>query len=447
VSSTRLGNYDLIKPLASGGMAEVCAARDRTTGEVVIVKRMLPQFTSSPEFVEMFLDEGRTVALLRHPNVVRMLDFGFHGDLPYLAMEYLHGVDLRTLMRAVAKRGELLPLDLALGIVAALCAGLHHAHQARALDGRVLDIVHRDVSPQNLVITFDGGIKLIDFGIAKSRDRIHETRAGGLKGKVPYMSPEQIRATSVDHRTDIYAAGVVLYELVTGRRPYRADRRTAQGESGRMRGIVGHRIVKPAPVAPDLPFAVEEVLLRSLAPQPGHRYATAEEMQRALVRVAEELDQPFDVAALRTLVLTRFGERDRKWRQALQQDDELVTIIEASRREQDVHEDDHDPPSVVSGGMGSAAPGRFTPSWLSTCPPTATEQTAQPSSTRSTRSGTCPSSMSTSWPASSRPPTTSGAIGRSTAAPCRVTFGTITSPAPEASIAVSESFRRPISSP
>ena len=109
VSSTRLGNYDLIKPLASGGMAEVCAARDRTTGEVVIVKRMLPQFTGSPDFVEMFLDEGRTVSLLRHPNVVRMLDFGFHGELPYLAMEYLHGVDLRTLMRAVAKRGELLP--------------------------------------------------------------------------------------------------------------------------------------------------------------------------------------------------------------------------------------------------------------------------------------------------------------------------------------------------
>ncbi|MGE0871090.1 MAG: protein kinase [Kofleriaceae bacterium] len=328
MTPTRLGAYEVLARLASGGMAEIYAARHPSDPEqVVVIKQMLPQFAGKPEYVEMFLDEGRIVSLLRHPNIVRMHDFGFHGEAPYLAMEYLHGVDLRAIMRDGKTRRRLLPLPYTLAIISAACGGLQFAHEARSLEGHPMDIVHRDVSPQNIVVTFDGAVKLIDFGIAKSRNRLHESRAGGLKGKVPYMAPEQIRGTGTDRRTDIYALGVVLYELVTGRRPYMlAKHEQPQAEFSLMMAIVEHRIARPSTLRSDLPPAIERIIMRALSARAAERYQTAEQMKDAIEAAARELQLSTDVRPVAALLRETFGDQVRKWREALVNDD-LATEI------------------------------------------------------------------------------------------------------------------------
>ena len=301
----RVGSYEVVTRFASGGMAEIFAARG-TDGGVVILKQMLPQFRDKPDYVEMFFDEGRTVSLMRHRNIVRMHDFGFHGEIPYLALEYLHGVDVRAIMRNAKQSKQPVPLPIAFAIGAAISAGLHHAHEARTLDGRALEIVHRDVSPQNVMVTFDGDVKLIDFGIAKSRDRIHETRAGSLKGKVPYMAPEQVRATTLDRRTDIYAMGVVLYELLTGRRPYVIDKTDEpKGEFSLMMAIVGHKIARPTAIRPDLSPIVEAIVLRAIARKPEERFQTAQQLGQAIA----DLHVAAEPAAIASYMRRTFGDR------------------------------------------------------------------------------------------------------------------------------------------
>ncbi len=329
MSVARLGSYDVLARLASGGMAEIFAARDpNSPNRIVVLKQMLPQFADQPDFVEMFLDEGRTVSLLRHPNIVRMYDFGFHGEAPFLAMEYLHGVDLRTIMRDGRTRRRLLPLSSALSIITSVCAGLHCAHEATSLEGHPMEIVHRDISPQNIVVTFDGDVKLIDFGIAKSRSRLHETRAGALKGKVPYMSPEQIRGVPLDRRADLYAVGVLLYELVTGRRPYViAKHEEPQGEFSMMMAIVEHRIARPSTVRAGLPDIIERVLLKALSARPAERYQTADAMKRALLEAARQLNLSLDARPLAGWLRETFGDQARKWRESLGDDQELATQI------------------------------------------------------------------------------------------------------------------------
>lgn len=332
---TRLGPYELLTCLAAGGMAEIHVARRSDEPErLLIVKRMLPQFSNNPAFVEMFFDEGRAVSLLHHRNVVRMHYFGFEGDTPYLAMEYLHGVDVRSILRATMHEGTQLPRALALSIMTAVCAGLHHAHEARGLDGQPLEIVHRDVSPQNVIVTFDGEIKLIDFGIARSRGRAHETKAGALKGKVPYMAPEQIRNGPMDRRTDVYAAGVMLYELLTYQRPYVIeDGQAPQGEFSLMLAIVGHHIARPRSVCPTLPEALEHIILRALAARPQDRYQSAAAMQADLEHAARELGLVPGGHELASFLRKTFPEDAKEWRPSSTSSvHELVTRIEAASR-------------------------------------------------------------------------------------------------------------------
>ncbi len=332
---TRLGPYELLTCLAAGGMAEIYVARrSDEPGRLLIVKRMLPQFSNNPAFVEMFFDEGRTVSLLHHRNVVRMHYFGFEGDTPYLAMEYLHGVDVRSILRATLHEGGTLPRALALAIMIDVCAGLHHAHEARSLDGQPLEIVHRDVSPQNVIVTFDGEIKLIDFGIARARGRAHETKAGALKGKVPYMAPEQIRNGPMDRRTDVYAAGVMLYELLTHQRPYVVeDGQSPQGEFSLMLAIVGHQIARPRSVCPTLPESLERITLRALAARPADRYQSAAAMQADLEHAARELALVPGGDDLATFLRRTFPEDAKEWRpSATSSVHELVTRIEAASR-------------------------------------------------------------------------------------------------------------------
>lgn len=363
----RSARYELLSRIARGGMAEIHVARTRAGGRdaICVVKKLLPEHAGKDEFVEMFLDEGRLVSALDHPNVVRVHEVGTEGGEPYLAMEYLHGEDLRTVLRASRARGKLVPREHALAIVAATCAGLHHAHEARGPDGAPLDVVHRDVSPHNVFLTFDGQVKVVDFGIAQATGRQTETRHGTLKGKVPYMAPEQVRARPLDRRTDVYAVGVVLYELLLGRRPYAL---ASGGEFALMMAIARHDVRPPTSLDPAFPPRLEEIVRRALAYEMDDRHATARDLELDLRAYARDEGLVSSPAAIASWLADLFGDRVDAWRDAQDGRRELATHVvevELARAESAVLEDEaldgdsteiaDSPSSAPEGGAPSVA--------------------------------------------------------------------------------------------
>jgi serine/threonine protein kinase len=275
-----LGRYALYDLIASGGMASVHFGR--LVGPVgfartVAIKRLHPQFASDPEFVSMFLDEARLAARIRHPNVVPTLDVvSLEGEL-FLVMEYVQGEPLGGLIKAMRKTGQPMPVPYAVAIVAGALRGLHAAHEAKDERGSPLGIVHRDVSPQNILVGIDGVPRVLDFGVAKAAGRLQITREGQLKGKMAYMPPEQIRSTGTDRRTDIYAAGAVLWEALTGQRLFQGDNDVAVFSK-----VLEGKVDPPSKVAPQVPTALDAIVLKSLAMSPHDRYETARDMARAL---------------------------------------------------------------------------------------------------------------------------------------------------------------------
>ncbi len=265
------------------------------------VKRLLPHLGWDPEFVRMFLDEVRIAASLRHPNIVRVVDFGVGEGGHYLAMEYLHGRTLRAIQRSAAEHGPL-PLGFAVGVVIEVAAGLHAAHEHRDADGQPLEVVHRDVSPSNAMVGFDGSVKLLDFGIARVSQHTRMTRAGTLKGKVGYMSPEQCRGERVDRRTDVFGLGILLYELTVGRRAFYAD--SDYGVIGR---VVDGDYAPPASVVPDYPAPLAEIVAHALAVEPAGRYPTAASFADDLVRFARTRDLDMGAPQRTALLRHRFG--------------------------------------------------------------------------------------------------------------------------------------------
>lgn len=366
----RLAKYELLSKIASGGMAEIWVARTRTrTGdEMCVIKKLLPQHAENEEYKRMFLEEGRLGAALVHPNIVRMFDFGTEAGTHYLAMEYLHGEDLRVANRVNRTEGRTMPLAQAVDVVARACAGLHHAHELRGEDGAPLEIVHRDVSPHNVFLTFDGGVKVVDFGIAKSLDRRWETKHGTLKGKVPYMSPEQIKARRLDRRTDIYAMGVMLYELVLGRRPYVLS---AGGDFAMMMAIARHDVRPPRELAPNIDPELEAIILRAITYDPKGRYQTMLEMSLALEEYAASRKLDTGPGPLAAYLETLFGARVEAWKAAQREDLAAhVVQIEEERAQSGLYEEESDgsktfvaegEPATVSkttpsGAAGGAAP-------------------------------------------------------------------------------------------
>jgi hypothetical protein len=352
----RIGNYQLVARIASGGMAEIHVARGvaADAAPVAVVKRLLPEHLVDPDYVEMFVDEGRITAALDHPNVVRMFQAGFEAGVPFLAMEYLHGVDLRTLMRTAHQHGAPLPLPLALLIVRGICAGLHHAHEATTTEGQPMEVVHRDVSPQNVLVTFDGAVKIVDFGIAKSRVRVHQTRAGALKGKVPYMAPEQIRGSALDRRTDVYAAGVILYELAVGRRPYvvRGEDAEPQGEFSLMMAIVGHEVVPPTAVSVEVPAALDDVVMTALAARPESRYRSMRDMQLAIEQLARDQGLAADARALAGYMVELFGDQGARWNTAVAGHGDLAHEVASLARARAAVDDSLDPTTIQPRELG-----------------------------------------------------------------------------------------------
>lgn len=290
-----LGRYALFDEIASGGMAAVHYAR--LMGSVgftrtVAIKRLHPQLACDPEFVDMFLDEARLAARIRHPNVVPTLDIVSEGDELFLVMEYVLGETLSKLHKAAKKRGEVFEPSVSVALAVNLLDGLHAAHEARSETGEPLEIVHRDVSPQNLIVGADGVARVLDFGVAKAAGRIQVTRDGALKGKLAYMAPEQLERGGFDRRVDIFAAGVVLWELLTGRRLFDG------GSDAVVFGqVLGLDVQPPSHVRAGVPAALDEVVMRSLARSPDDRFSTAHEMATELERALPGA-RPREVAAL-----------------------------------------------------------------------------------------------------------------------------------------------------
>ena len=306
-----LGRYRLVKKIAVGGMAELYLARVSGAGgfeKNVVVKRILPQLADSDELFRMFLDEARIAATLQHPNVIQTYDACDEDGEYFIAMEYLDGTDLRTLRKVLADKVMPLPWEHALYILVGVAAGLHYAHEKTDLDGQPLGIVHRDVSPQNVFLTREGGVKLVDFGIAVAQNRLTETANGTLKGKLAYMSPEQCRSDRLDRRSDIYSLGILLYELTTGRRLY-----TSSGDYDLLKQIVEEEIEPPSSFM-EFPEELEEIILRCLAKDPEDRFQTARDVQRALEEFASAYHLMISSLAFSTFLEPLLDEASQQMR-------------------------------------------------------------------------------------------------------------------------------------
>jgi len=275
----RLDRYELLCAVAEGGMGTVWLARlggKHGFERLVAIKTILPSYAWDPKFRRMFLDEARIAATIVHPNVAQILDLGEERGILYFVMEWVDGASLRSLVKAVEEKGDVFPTAMALRIAADTCAGLHAAHEVRHPDGSSLGVVHRDVSPQNILITTAGVTKVIDFGIAKARGRAaSETATGEIKGKARYMSPEQALGCKVDRRADVWAVGVILYETLTGK-PLSTARTPFEAVTELLHGA------KRTPLAPHIPAPVATVVERALAPDLDERFYDAAELQHAL---------------------------------------------------------------------------------------------------------------------------------------------------------------------
>jgi len=310
-SGTSFGKYRPFRRLAIGGMAEIFLAYARSLAgfeKIVVLKRVLPQYAESNEFMQMFLDEARLAATLDHPNIVQVYDIGEHGGSWFFAMEYVHGQSLLKVMRQITATRRWLPIEQALAIIIGTCSGMHHAHDKIGLDGIPLGIVHRDVSPPNVLISYDGAVKIADFGIAKAGAAVTSTAVGTLKGKIPYMSPEQCRSEPLDRRSDVFSIGILLYELTVGRRLFQAE-----SEMGIIHKVVNGVVPRPSAVLRGYPEELERIVLRALQNDRNQRYNSARELQVDLEEFAREYKLSISSAKLSNFMEETFDAQTRRW--------------------------------------------------------------------------------------------------------------------------------------
>ncbi|WP_257454258.1 protein kinase domain-containing protein [Archangium lipolyticum] len=301
------GQYVLVRKLAEGGMAEIFLAKRLGADGFernVVIKRMLAHLSGLPDFVEMFRDEARLAAKLVHPNVVQIHELGFTEGCYFICMEYLPGEDFSTTVRTASFRGEYVPVPLVLRVLADAARGLHYAHDFTDESGRPLNIVHRDISPSNLYVTYEGQVKVLDFGIAKAESRLAHTRTGVVKGKYVYMAPEQARGEEVDRRADVFSLGVCLYEALTHVRPFARDNDLAV-----LNALLSGDFQPPSALRSDLSPALEAVVLKAMAFDRARRYATAAELADDLEGILALESQSPTNAHLATYLRGSFGEQ------------------------------------------------------------------------------------------------------------------------------------------
>ncbi|MFT3699315.1 MAG: protein kinase [Kofleriaceae bacterium] len=326
--------YDLLARLAAGGMAEIFLARSNGLAgfeRYVVLKRIRPERGDDARWVGMFLDEARLAAQLQHPNIAQVFDLGQIGEDYFYTMEYVHGEDLLDILAFTADKKQPMPVQVALAIIAGACAGLAHAHERRSPDGRPLGIVHRDISPSNLMVSYEGTVKVVDFGVAKARFRQTETQAGTIMGKIAYLSPEQCTTGDIDHRSDIFSLGIVLYEMLTGARLFKRE-----SDFETLQAIARENPIEPSAVVPNLPRGLDDVVLTALAKDPDERYASAHAMLDALEQVAEGAGMSITGNVLRRYMKDLFGQREEPWRElerasVMELGDADVELIEESR--------------------------------------------------------------------------------------------------------------------
>jgi serine/threonine-protein kinase len=313
-------------------MAKVYLAIQRAVAgfeKLVVIKRILPELSRDQAFVEMLLTEARTAATLNHPNIVQTFDVGSFNGTYYIAMEHINGEDIRSIVRAM-KRCTVteFPLEHTLNLILGVSAGLAYAHEKRDLDGRPLDIVHRDVSPQNILVTFTGDVKVVDFGIAKTSQAAfaEKTGAGQLKGKVPYMSPEQAQGLDLDHRSDIFAVGIILFELTTGRRLFKA-----RSEFETLKLICERDYPRPTQIRAGYPPELERIVMKALAKDRDERYQSARDMQADLEGFIRQERIAVSAVSLANWMRMLFEDKIAEQKEALQDVKQLADVIASQR--------------------------------------------------------------------------------------------------------------------
>jgi serine/threonine protein kinase len=319
----RFGKYLLVGEIAAGGMAELFLAVHKGLEgviKVVVIKRVLPQLGHDSGFVRMFIDEARLAARLDHPNIVRTYEFGEVDGQYFTAMEFLPGEDLFKVLNKLSFSRQLLPINAAVWIASQICTALHFAHQLTDTDGNPLNLVHRDINPANVIITYGGEVKIIDFGVAKS-NASRQTLTGTIKGKIAYMPPEQVLGHPPDQRADTFSAGVVLWEMLTGRPLFLRD-----NEAATLYAIMKAPIPPASKYRPDVPPQLDAIIDRALSRSPADRYATADEMASVLDRLMLQLPRS-DARALGGLVEDLFGSTCAEAKRSIAQTRSLARNI------------------------------------------------------------------------------------------------------------------------
>jgi len=300
------GKYVLVERIAIGGMAEIFKAKAAGLGgfeKMLAIKRLHPRYSDDQDFIRMLMDEANIAVQLSHMNIGQIFDLGREEDLVYIAMELIEGRDLYRLLKRLAELDQLLAIQAAVFIAIEMLSGLDYAHRKLGIDGAPLEIIHRDISPQNILLSWEGEVKIVDFGIAKAAKRAVETQSGVIKGKFYYMSPEQARGDKLDQRCDIFSAGIVLYEMLTGTLMY--------GEEDDVTLLSRVRradITPPRQLRPEIPIDLERILLKALSRESRRRFQTAADFHRALSQFHYSTSHPFDRVALGVLMRDYFGQ-------------------------------------------------------------------------------------------------------------------------------------------
>jgi eukaryotic-like serine/threonine-protein kinase len=308
--TTTLGSkYELIQRIARGGMAELFLAQVKGPAgfeKKVVIKQVLPHLSGEPSFVKMFLQEARVGARLSHPNIVQILDFGQADGTYFICMEYVEGRSLLDVVVQTRRAGTTIPTGVAAKIVSQICEGLHHAHNATDSAGEPLGIVHRDVSPSNILVSFNGVAKISDFGIAKAKTALMQTRAGTIKGKYAYMSPQQCMSQPLDCRSDIFSLGIVLFEVTTYIRLF-----ARSAEALTIQALLSEPIPRPSSLVPDYPPILEQIVMHALDRDPDRRYQSTVELHRDLERFLRDSDEPCGSVEVAEFMQTLYPEAIR----------------------------------------------------------------------------------------------------------------------------------------
>src|SRR5690554_3192865 len=380
------GRYELVAHLATGGMAEIFLARERGLAgleRLVVIKRILPTLAGDASFVDMFLREARIIARLSHPNVIQIFELGEENGNYYIAMEYIHGSTVREMQVLAEKAGSVLPVEVTCSVLDQAARGLHAAHELRGLDGNPLGLIHRDISPHNLMCTTEGFVKVLDFGVAKASRGVEATHSGHLKGKFAYMSPEQCQGHKLDRRADVFALGIVIWESLTGKRLFKREK-----DLDMMRAVVQEPSPAPSDYNARVPAGIDRVVLRALHKDREQRYQTAEAFRSDLMQACrdERIRYGEDILAK---YLEELAGVELKSRQATLQDalERSLTSNEqrgllhrtgsGSRSNMERPSDEHGAATVVAGARRAALPQPHYPNILTG------EDATPPSPTRS----------------------------------------------------------------